>query len=721
MSPEVGNKLTDRVFNPKSVAVIGASQDERKWGFMVTKQLIAGGYSGRLYLVNPKRPEILGRKAVATILELNEPVDLALAVVGPRAVPSVVADCARMGVGAVVVFTSGFGETGTTGKAREAEMIQVTGNSGTRIFGPNCMGIFNSSCNMNATGMPLVPKGSIALVSQSGNMGLTLFREASKKQIGISKFISLGNQCDVDFSDCLSYLRSDDSTKAIAMFIEGIKDGRAFLREARETVESKPVVVMKVGRSESGARSALTHTGSLAGSDVMHDGVFKQSGIVRVEETGDLLDVAQILATSRPPAGKRLAIITDGGGHGTIACDTAESSGLSVPLLSADTQVRLQTVLSANSTTLASSNPIDVGDLPFESPEVFSKCCDVCLEGSEVDMVLIAGLFGGYGSGQVILSEETKKREETAAHEIVGLVEKYGKPLVVHSIYADDQVQALQILRQASIPVYDSVEKAVRCLAKLRTAAELRSKVVLENTHIPSGRRTNRIGEILRVLKHEGRTRLLETEVRELAESYGVPICKAEIAQSLDESVSAAKTIGYPVVMKVISPDIVHKSDADCVKLNLKSDEEVKQAYLEVLKNAKRWRNRADVRGVLLAPYLRSGVEVIVGITRDNKFGPLIMFGLGGIFVELLGDVVFRSVPISRGDAKIMIDDLRNSRVLLGVRGQPKPDREAITDVLLAVSDLAEGCHEIDELEFNPILAFEKGLLALDARGTIGT
>jgi acetate---CoA ligase (ADP-forming) len=719
LNPEVDRNLTDRVFNPKSIAVIGASRDEKKWGFMVAKHLIAGGYSGRIHFVNPRRIEILGRKAFASVLELNEPVELALVLVGPRAVPTVVADCAKVGVGAVVVFASGFGETVSPTKALEAEMVQVARNSGMRIFGPNCMGIFSSSSNMNATGMPLVPKGAIALVSQSGNMGLTLFHEAMKKQIGISKFISIGNQSDVEFSDCLSYLRTDDSTKAIVMFIEGIKDGRSFLREARDAVKSKPVVVMKVGRSGSGARSALTHTGSLAGSDVVHDGLFKQVGIVRVEKTGDLLDVARILATSPPPTGKRLGIITDGGGHGTIACDTAESLGFSVPMFSANTQARLQTILSQNSTSLACCNPVDVGDLPFEFPEVFSRCCEVCLDCSEVDILLIAGLFGGYGSGQVLLSEETRKREETAAHEIVGLVRKYRKPVVVHSIYADDQPKAIEILRQASIPVYDSVEKAVRCLAKLRAAAELRSKVLLGNTRTHPGRRADRIDKILTVLRYEGRTRLLETEVRELAELYCIPVCKAEVAVSLDDTVSVANTIGYPVAMKIISPDIVHKSDADCVKLNLKSDEEVKQAYLEILKNAKRWRDAADVRGVLLAPYLRSGVETVVGITHDNKFGSLIMFGLGGIFVELLGDVVFRSVPISREDANMMIDDLRNSRVLHGVRGQPKSDREAITSLLLSVSNLAEGCPEIDELEFNPILAFEKGVLALDARGTI--
>lgn len=647
MELDAESKQLHRIFNPACVAVIGASADEKKWGFLVTKYLIEGGYEGRLHLVNPKRPEIMGRRALASVLETKERVDLALVMVSPRAVPTVVQECASKSVGGIVVFTSGFGEGGKEGKERETQLVRSAREFGTRIIGPNCMGIFSSSSSMNATGMPQVPKGSIALISQSGNMGLTLFREANEKQVGLSKFVSMGNQADIEFHDCLKYLRGDESTKVIAMFIEGIKNGRAFVREARETVKRKPIVAMKVGRSESGARSAASHTGSLAGSDVVHEGIFKQAGIVRIGEADDLLDVAHILATVQSPHGGRMAVVTDGGGHGSIACDAAESSGLTVPVFSAKTQDKLREILSSAPQVLAVNNPVDVGDVPFESPEVFARCCSVCLEDPEIDVVLVAGLFGGYGSGQIVLSEDTKRREEATAHEIVKLSKQFDKPVIVHTIYAKDPVRALHVLRDGGIPVYDSVEKAVRSIVSLMLAGEFKEKVISEHVVSSTRPRPNGIDEIFRHAKAEGRNSLLETEVRELVQLYGIPSCAGVFAKTRNAAVSAARDVGYPVAMKVISPSIVHKSDAKCVKLNLQSDDEVAQAYDEILRNAKAFRKEVDVRGVLVTSFIQGGTEIILGVTVDPKFGPLVMFGLGGIFVELLKDVTFRSVPIS--------------------------------------------------------------------------
>ena len=713
-------KVMDRTFNPTSVAIIGASRDEKKWGFLVTKYLLEGGYKGRLHLVNPKCPEILGYKAVASVLDITERVDLALVIASPRAVPAVVEQCANKGVGGLVLFTSGFAETGEEGREKEKQLVQSARGAGTRIIGPNCMGVFSSSCSMNATGMPSVPKGGIALISQSGNMGLSLFREASEKNVGLSKFISIGNQADIEFHDCLRYLRNDDSTTAIAMFIEGIKDGRAFMREARETVMRKPIVAMKVGRSPSGARSAASHTGSLAGDDIVHEGVFTQSGIVRVKEAGDLLDVAHVLGTVRPPRGRKLAVVTDGGGHGSIACDAAESSGLVVPVFSAKTQAKVREMLSAAPQILSANNPVDVGDIPFESPEVFSRCCSACLEDPEIDMVLIAGLFGGYGSGQIVLSEETKRREEATAHEIVRLARQFHKPVVVHTIYANDLVFALKVLRDGGIPTYDSVEKAVRSLASLSRSGELKEKGVKERVEHSTRQRPGSVDEILRQARGEGRSGLLETEVRELVRWYGIPVCTGELANTQNEAIEVARRIGYPVVMKVISPRIIHKTDADCVKLNLRNDNEVALAYDEILCNARKFSEEADVRGILVTSLVWGGTETIVGVTRDPKFGPLVMFGLGGIFVELLKDVTFRSIPMSREDAVQMIEGIRGRPILDGGRGRPRCDHGAILDVLMAVSRLADECPEIVELDLNPICVFEKGLMALDARAKLG-
>jgi acetyltransferase len=391
-----------------------------------------------------------------------------------------------------------------------------------------------------------------------------------------------------------------------------------------------------------------------------------------------------------------------------------------VPVFSAKTQAKVREMLSAAPQILAANNPVDVGDIPFESPEVFSRCCSACLEDPEIDMALIAGLFGGYGSGQIVLSKETKRREEATAHEIVGLTEQFGKPVVVHTIYAKDPVLALQVLRDGGIPVCDSVEKAVRLLASLSLSGELRQKAVQERLELSMRQRPSEVDEIFRRARPEGRAGLLETEVRELVEQYGIPVCAGDFAKTQNEAIEVARRIGYPVVMKVISPVIIHKTDADCVKLNLRTDDEVALAYDAILRSARKFNGRADVRGVLVTSFAREGTEIIVGVTRDPKFGALVMFGLGGIFVELLKDVTFRSIPMSREDAVQMIEGIRGRPILDGGRRRPRCDHEAILDVLMAVSRLAEECPEIVELDLNPIRVFEKGLMALDARAKLG-
>ncbi len=456
----------EKVFNPRSIAVIGASEVSGKASERRTKSLLEGGYKGEVYLVNPKRSEIFGRKAYSSITEIDKEIDLVMIVVAPRFLVSSVVDSVRAGAKGVIIITAGLGETGDTGKDIESEIVRETKKTGTYLIGPNCSGMFSASAHMNLLGVPHIEAGGISVLAQSGNVIDSLTHYGRSRGVGFSKIISLGNAVGVSLSEYIDYLRDDPNTKVIVAYLEGIRDGNRFIRVARETIRKKPIIALKVGRSLAGARAAASHTGSLAGDNKIVDAAFQQAGIVRVSNVDELIDVAETFLHCPLPLGNRVAILSEGGGDNAIAADNAENYGVEVPVLSQETQDKLRPFSLQG---MPVSNPIDYGGTAEENPNMITECARVCMESDQIDGLYITGFFGGFKD---IIAPHVAELEKQTSRDLVGMVARYGKPLFVHTSFARGSVQSLDILRDAGIPVMESGERSMRCLSELMRFAK---------------------------------------------------------------------------------------------------------------------------------------------------------------------------------------------------------------------------------------------------------
>lgn len=718
------NDDLERILNPKSVAVIGASRNIESWGYRIGKMLLEN-FKGQTYLVNPKADTLLDQKVYHNVKDIDEPIDLAIIAVATTLVPDIVKDCAGKHVGGMIIISAGFGEKSghwkegsyslELGKKLEEEMVEIARAGNSRIIGPNCLGIDNPSIGLNTYGSSQRPSsGPIAFVSQSGNLGDVAFRLVRRKGLGFSYYISVGNEADVQMHEYIKYLRTDPKTKIIALYIEGLKDGRRFFEEAKETAKTKPLVVLKVGRTEAGARAAASHTGSLAGREEVCDAAFKQAGIIRVMDDSELFDVVEALARSPPLSGNRIALLTEGGGHATTAADVCEVFGFKIPVLSNKTQEMLRKILRDHPLS-ETNNPVDIPGLSGE-PQVLAECCRVLLQGNEVDGILIAGLFGTYAD-MWKLRKDMGRQEEEAASEICRLVREHNKPLIMHSIAAMERPKPLEILGNGGIPVYDTISKAVRCMAALRNFNKYQKRTeedITNQMEKPSGR--PQVDRIIAAVAAKGRANLLETEAKEILREYDIPTPEFRLAENKGEAVRIARETGYPIVMKIVSPQILHKSDAGGVKINLRDEEEVEKAFEEIIKNAKNYNKDAEISGAIMYRFVPKGIEIIVGLTKDPQFGPVLMFGLGGVFVEVLKDVSFRVPPIERRDAYEMIREIKGYQILEGVRGEKRKDIDAIADIIMKVSQIAIENSEIKELDLNPIIAYEDRVVVVDAR-----
>ena len=705
----------EAILRPRSVAIVGASNDETKRGFQAIRTLQEDRFPGAIYPVNPRRAEILGLQVYPRVSAIPGPVDLALIVTPAPTVPEVLEDCGRKGVRGAVVIAGGFAETGREGRALEAEIVERAHRHGIRLVGPNTSGLFNLPHRLNLVGARNVRPGRLALLCQSGNMALAVMVEASTRgRLGFSAYVGVGNEADIRWDEYLRYFREDADTDLVLMYVEGFKDGRAFLRAARETVRQKPVLLLKGGRSEVGQRSAGSHTGALAGSTVVAEAALRQAGVITVRRSDELLPAAEALAGLPAMRGNRVAVLADGGGHATLAADALSAGGLDVPELSAETQRKLRSILPAAATV---NNPVDVAGATDADPGLFAACAAHCLADPGVDALLMVGLFGGY---RIRFAEALGPIEDATAHRLGALVKETGLPLVVQSCYAGLKPEAHEILRQHGVPVHESLEIAAAAISVLaRRGADLerveaRGDFVLPETppETPA-----EIAEALRL----GRHRLLEHEVRLLLRRHGVAVADFVLAPSADAAVATASAFGTPVAMKVVSPDILHKSEAGGVRLNVSGEDAVRAAFAGILDGAHRWRPDAEIRGVLVSPMMPAGQEVIVGAVRDRQFGPVVMFGLGGVMVEALRDVAFRVAPLAEQDARDMLDEVRGSAVLDGFRGGPPVDRSSLVRLLLRVSDLVATCPLVGELDLNPVLAYPDGLSVVDARLVLET
>ncbi|MDP2647396.1 MAG: acetate--CoA ligase family protein [Desulfobacterales bacterium] len=703
----------EKILNADSVAIVGASKVETKRGFQAIKTLLDEKYDGKIYPVNPKEKSILGLKCYPKVSDIEFPVDCVLITTPANTIPAVLEDCGAKGVHGAVIIAGGFGELGEAGRQFEDEIAAIAKKNHIRIIGPNTSGIINLKRNLNLVGLHDTPKGDIALLTQSGNMALTLITEAKlKSRKGFSYYVGVGNETDIKFSEYLEFFREDPDTRAILMYVEGMRNGRDFLQQAYKTTLDKPIILLKGGRSLTGKKSAGSHTGALAGISEVAKSAFKRAGVIVIENPDELFPVAETLSSQPTVKNNSIAILADGGGHATIACDLLTDLGVTIPVLHETTQAKLRQILPRGASV---TNPIDVAGGTDSDPTIFADCAEIILKDHDVGGLLIVGLFGGYA---IRFAKHLELQEEDAAHRMGKLVKTGKKPLIMHSLYTSEKPHSLNLLRYYNIPVYDSLDVACKCIAALSEYGEYLASYHAKTNFILNGsNKAKREGiQIIRNVRNENRRRLLETEAVELFKSHNAPVATCHLAKTAEAAVYFASQMDQAVVLKIVSPDIPHKSDAGGVKLNLVTAGEIRRAFDEIIQNAKNFNPAADIRGVLVAPMVPEGLEVIIGTKIDDQFGPVIMFGIGGILVEVIKDISFRVLPVSPRSARKMIEEVRSYPILKGIRGNPPYDKKALRKLLMLCSDIIEAYPDIQEMDLNPIVVHEKGAKIVDAR-----
>lgn len=703
----------ENILNAESVAIVGASKSPTKRGYQAIRTLLDEKFEGEIYPVNPKEKSILGFKCYAKVSDIEGSVDIALITTPAKTVPPILEDCGKKGVHGAVIIAGGFGEIGEEGRKLENKMMKVARKHNIRLIGPNTSGMMNLKSNLNLVGLRDSPRGEIALLTQSGNIALTLITEARvKSRKGFSYYVGVGNEADIKFDEYLEFLRQDHDTRAILMYVEGMRDGRRFLQEAYKTTIKKPIILLKSGRSSTGKQSAGSHTGALAGMSEVSDGAFQRAGVITIKNSDELFPAAETLSSLPSLKNNRIAILADGGGHATIAADLLTDLGVEVPPLSEKTQSMLREILPPNASL---RNPVDVAGGADSNPALFADCAAAILRDREIGGLLIVGLFGGYG---IRFDESLSFEENDAAYRMGKLVRGKKKPIVLHSLYSFEKSHSLDLLRYNNIPVYDSLDIACKCIGVLAEYGQYLKSYHYKAKFVFDWRKWAKksIEEMIIRVKKEGRNILLEHEAKTVFREHGITIPEEGLASTAEEAIQLAYQFGVAVAMKIVSPDILHKSDAGGVRLELRTEKAIRTAFNTIVRDAKRCNPDADILGVLMTPMIEEGIEVIIGTKIDDQFGPVIMFGIGGTMVEVLKDVVFRVLPISPFSARNMIREIRSARLLDGFRGTSPYDKKAIERLLLTVSEVIEAYPEIQELDLNPVIVHEKGLKIADTR-----
>jgi len=685
------------LFVPQSIAVIGASNRPGTAGHEILKNLIAAPFAGVIYPVNPKRRAIMGIRCVPSIAHIDEPVDLAVLIVPAPLVEKIVNECADRGTRYFVVISAGFKEIGGEGVAREQRLKDLARKRGLSILGPNCLGLINTSpdVSMNAAfGGPMPAAGCMGLISQSGALAAALLDYARGRGIGFSRFVSFGNKADVNEIDLLRALAGDAATKVILMYVEDLSCGQGFIETAYAITHGphpKPILAIKTGRTEEGAAAAASHTGSLAGSDEVYDAIFSQSGVIRVDSVEELFDYAEVFAEPSLPAGYKTAIVTNAGGPGIMATDACIRYGLQLARFQDYTLKSLRFQLPPTSSL---KNPVDViGDARDDR---YRAALDAVVADEGVDQVLVL----------VTPQAMTNSRE---IGEVVAEIESFSdKPIVACMMGEADVLPGVRVLKNNGVPTYPFPENAMRAMAaKTRFAEWIRSP---ERSYRRFDMNHEAIDAVFSETLAAGRSQLVELPALEVFTHAGFPVVPYELARSSDEAVAAAEKLGYPVVLKIAGPRILHKTDVGGVRLNLATAEQVRVASDEMIASVRsKMGEDVEIWGVLVQKMLEPGKEVILGMTRHAQFGPLLMFGLGGIYTEALRDVAFRLAPIRENVAGQMIRSIRAHRLLEGVRGEPPSDLDTVADCLLRLSQLVTAHPRIKELDLNPVIVYPRG------------
>ncbi len=690
------------LLSPKTVAVIGASREPGKVGHEVVANLINGGFAGTIVPVNPKAADVLGRKCYPDLKAYGQPVDMAVIVVPTKFVLPAVQSAIEAGVKGVVVITAGFKEVSPEGAALEKEIAELCRANSVRLVGPNCIGVINTANKMNATFAPqMPPPGKISVMSQSGALCVAILDMALHRRMGLGKVVSFGNKADVNEVDLLQALAVDDQTAVIVGYLESITEGDEFLRVAEQAASTKPVVILKVGVTQAGAKAASSHTGSLAGADMAYGAAFKRSGVIRAENFEALFDYATAFAMQPLPTGERVAIITNAGGPGIMATDAAEQAGLKMITPTKETQEKLRACLPP---TAAVGNPVDViGDA---DPDRYCKAFEILQDDPNVDAILVV-VTPQNMTQPLVLAERLAR-----AH--------HGKkPMLAAFLGGQEMVAAHARLMELNIPNYPSPERAVNALRAMCDYRAWRDRPPRVVARFPVNRR--RVDRVIAWHGRMGIRQIGEVEAKEILRAYDFNILPGSLAETATQAVEMAERIGYPVVLKIVSPDIIHKSDFGGVRVNLANAEQVRDAFDLMMLRVQRRAPNARIRGGYVEKMGTRGREVILGMTRDPQFGPMLMFGLGGIFVEVMKDVTFYLAPITADEAMQMLQNTRSYALLQGARGQSPVDMEAIATSLQRISQLVTDYPQIQELDINPFIVGEVGTEAYvaDARITL--
>ncbi len=692
--------MLEAFFAPQSVAVVGAAREPGKLGYGVLSNIIQCGYTGQVYPINPKSDEILGLKCYPTVLDVPGPLDLVVIVVPGRFVPQVIEECGKKGVKGAIIISAGFREAGMEGIKLERQVLDIAAQYGVRIVGPNCLGIISTYTPLNASfaaGTP--PQGGIAFMSQSGALCTAILDWALAKGIGFSHFVSLGNKADVNEVDLLQAWESDQNSRVIIVYMEGLGNGAQFMEVARRVTRRTPVIAVKSGNTAAGSRAVSSHTGSLAGSERAYNAAFHQTGVLRAASIEQLFDYSVAFAYQPPLKGRNIAIVTNAGGPGIMATDALESNGMKLAALAPETIETLRPKLPASANVY---NPVDViGDALADRYEHAVK---TVIADANVDGIL------------VILTPQVYTQIEETAQVIGRLAATADKPILACFMGEERVGPGIKILNEHRVPNYSFPERAVGSLKAMADYWESSHLPMPKYESFPVDR--DRVARLFERVRSDGRLSLGDAEARDVMEAYGFRIPRSVLAKTVDEAVEAARTIGYPVVMKVASPDILHKSDIGGVRLNVRDAEQLRDLFDLLIYRAQRHMPDADIWGVQVQEMVPRGKEVIIGVNRDPQFGPLLMFGLGGIYVEVLKDVTFRIAPVSRAEATEMIDEIRSYHLLRGVRGEQPSDLDAIVDAILRVSQLVTDFPEIVEMDINPLMVHEagRGAVAVDMR-----
>ncbi|MFP4164715.1 MAG: acetate--CoA ligase family protein [Chitinispirillaceae bacterium] len=681
----------EKLLRPESVAVVGASSSPGKVGYEILNNLISDGYEGGIYPINPKAPEILNHKCYKSLLDVPGPVDLAIVVIKRDLVIPVLKDCATKGTKAAIVITAGFGETGEEGKALQKEIIDIVRENEITMVGPNCLGLLNPWSKLNASfgGTVGVP-GGIALISQSGALLTSVQDIAAEEKLGWSVLASIGNKASLDEVDFLENLKDDDNTKVIAAYLENITRGQDFMRVAERVGKVKPIVILKSGRTSSGAKAASSHTGSLAGADSAYVSAFERTGVIRAESIEQLFDISMAFSYMPLPAGDRVAVVTNAGGPGIMMSDALEMAGLKVAQLDTETTNKLLDTLPPAG---AVNNPVDV--LGDATSDMYGKAMEIVLESNSVDSLI------------VVLTPQKMTDEDNVAKKIIEFSKKYNKPIFSCFMGAKSVKEGVELLRDNKIPQYPVPERAAKAMLEMVKYSQYKSRPLRVVERFAVNKYP--VIKTIKAYRSRGLNEIGELDAKAIMKAYNFDVPPNALATTVEEAGRFADELGYPIAMKISSPDILHKSDVGGVKVNLPNRSAVEDAFELMMLRVNRKKPEADLRGVLIEKMVMGGREVILGMNKDPQFGPVLMFGLGGIFVEVLKDVRFGLAPLTAQEALSMIQSTKSYKLLTGARGTKPNDVAAIVQNLQRMSQLVMDFKEITEIDINPLMVGPEG------------